>query len=78
MKREKLDKRSTALLEELEALLANPRAVEIVANDWLHDGKLPMPSLDLIRCLRFRIQDIQRNTGARLNPAIVSLKSFRK
>ena len=49
MKREKMDIRPSPLLEELEALLDNPRAAEIVANDWLHDDSLPMPSLDLMR-----------------------------
>ncbi len=55
MKPKEIDKRSVALLDELEALLANPRADEIVANDWLHDGSLPVPSLDLIRYLGCRM-----------------------
>lgn len=55
MKRENLDKRSTALLDELESLLANPRAVEVVANDWLHDANLSVPSLDLILYVGCRV-----------------------
>jgi hypothetical protein len=43
MKRDKLNKREAALLDELESLLSNPRAEEIVANDWLHDGSLSVP-----------------------------------
>jgi hypothetical protein len=55
MKREKMDKRSGALLDELETLLDSPRAEEIVANDWLHDGSLAVPSLDIIRYLGWRM-----------------------
>jgi hypothetical protein len=55
MKREQMDERCSTLLDELEALLENPRAAEILANDWLHDGSLPVPSLDLIRYLGCRM-----------------------
>jgi hypothetical protein len=51
----KLTSRESALLAELETLLDNPRADEIMANDWLHDGSLPMPSLILVRYLGIRM-----------------------
>ena len=51
----RVNPRGRRLLEELESFLANPRANEIIANDWLHDGDLPMPSLDLIRYLAVRL-----------------------
>ena len=50
-----LTPRESALLAELEALLDNPRSEEIVANDWLHDGSLPIPSLNLVRYLGIRM-----------------------
>jgi hypothetical protein len=55
MKGDQLNKRSRALLEELEALITNGRAHEILDNGWLHDGQLKMPTLDLIRYLGFRM-----------------------
>jgi hypothetical protein len=36
---------------ELDALLANPRACEVIMNDWFVDGSLPIPSPDLIEFL---------------------------
>ncbi len=54
-KAKEIDNRSVALLDELEGLLTNPRAKEIVANDWLHDGSLSVPSLDLILYLGIRM-----------------------
>ncbi len=51
----KLTTREAALLTELEELLDSPRADEIVANDWLHNGSLPMPSLNLAYYLGIRM-----------------------
>jgi hypothetical protein len=53
--RRMLSKREASLLDELEALLKNPRACEILANDWLHDGTLQVPSLELMRYFACRM-----------------------
>lgn len=63
--------RESTLLTELEALLANPRVDEIVANDWLHDGSLPVPSLDLIRYLGCRML-----TGYGIKLAAASMERY--
>lgn len=43
------------LLSDLERLLENPRAGEVLSNGWLHDASIPAPSYDLIQYLAFRL-----------------------
>ncbi len=43
------------LLDELNELLSNPRASEILLSDWLHDGDLPRPSIALIVHIGWRL-----------------------
>jgi hypothetical protein len=48
-------KREAALEVELHSLLDDPRAVEVLLNNWLHDASLKIPSFDLIQYLGFRL-----------------------
>ncbi len=43
------------LLQEVESFVNHPRAAEILLNDWLHDGSLPIPSPELISYFAFRL-----------------------
>ncbi len=43
------------LFSEAQSLISHPRADEILANDWLHDGDLPVPSAEFMQYLGFRL-----------------------
>lgn len=43
------------LFDEAQSLISHPRADEIFANDWLHDGELPVPSAEFMQYLGFRL-----------------------
>lgn len=55
MKRQESRERIAVLNEEFEALLDNPRAAEILTNEWLHDDTLPIPSVRLIELISVQL-----------------------
>jgi hypothetical protein len=60
MKREELLVQIEKLNAEFKELLDNPRADEILSNDWLHDETLSIPSIALIQLVSVQLLHIQR------------------
>ena len=55
MNRDEWIKRKDELNTEFKALLDNPRADEILTNEWLHDDTLPIPSVGLIELVSVQL-----------------------